>query len=93
MINKNVLIAAKYIVGLTWVLGLLEIAIDITAIPTLWLWLLVIVSLGLHFIQSIYFYFTYRAQIDNMAPHIMQIMLFGMAHVLTMKLDKTDAPQ
>ena len=92
MINKKLLLAAKYVIGLTWVLGLLEIAVGVTPIPISWVWLLVAVSLGLHFIQAIYFYLAFRSQVENMPAHILQIMLFGMAHVLSMRLTKTDNP-
>lgn len=86
MLNQKILLGAKYVVGATWILGLLEIYFQVTAIPTLWLWWLVVVSLVLHFLQCIYFYKKYASQVDSLAPHFFQIMLFGMAHVLTLQV-------
>ncbi|MES2089715.1 MAG: hypothetical protein V4532_07035 [Pseudomonadota bacterium] len=72
----------KIIVGLSWLLGIGELIHPITPIPRSWLLTVVGLSLLAHACQSVYFVRKFGRTVDSVWPHVLQIMVFGMPHIV-----------
>lgn len=82
MDSTRSLMIMKIIVGLSWLLGIAELIHPVTPIPPSLLLAVVALSLLAHAGQSIYFVRKFGAQVDSVWPHILQIMVFGMPHIV-----------
>jgi uncharacterized protein YhhL (DUF1145 family) len=82
MDSTRSLMIMKIIVGLSWLLGIAELIHPVTPIPPSWLMAVVGVSLVAHAGQSVYFVRKFGARVDSVWPHVLQIMVFGMPHIV-----------
>ena len=82
MTSTHSLMAMKIIVGLSWLLGIAELIHPITPIPRAWLLTVVGLSLLAHAGQSVYFVRKFGRTVDSVWPHVAQIMVFGMPHIV-----------
>jgi len=85
---RNVAIS-KTIVGLSWVLGLAELTHPFVHIPPIWLYVVMALSLLAHAAQCVYFTRKFGAQARPLWPHLLQIMVFGMPHVIGFQQSQT----
>ena len=79
--NRNLLMM-KIIVGLSWILGIAELIHPVTPVPRSWLLMVVGLSLLAHACQSVYFVRKFGDKVDAVWPHLLQIMVFGMPHIV-----------
>ncbi len=70
------------IVGTTWVLGLLELYLQITPIPTQWLLIIALFSLIIHAVQAAYFTVRFGDTAKPLLPHVLRILIFGMPYIV-----------
>lgn len=82
MDSTRSLVIMKITVGLSWILGIAELIHPVTPIPPSWLLAVVAVSLVAHAAQSIYFVRKFGPMVDSVWPHVLQIMIFGMPHIV-----------
>ncbi|MBI2732796.1 MAG: hypothetical protein HYX44_05695 [Aquabacterium sp.] len=82
MITTRHVIISKTIVGLSWVVGLAELAHPFLYIPPTWLYVVMALSLAAHAAQCLYFTRQFGHLARPLWPHLAQIMVFGMPHVL-----------
>lgn len=82
MYSPRSVLISKSIVGLSWVLGLAELAHPYLHIPPMWLWVVMALSLLAHALQCAYFVRKFGAQAAPLWPHLLQIMVFGMPHIV-----------
>lgn len=82
MISPRHVIVSKTIVGLSWVLGLAELARPYVHVPPAWLYVVMALSLAAHAAQCVYFTRKFGHLAQPLWPHLAQIMVFGMPHVL-----------
>lgn len=82
MISPRHVTISKTIVGLSWVLGLTELAHPYIHIPPTWLYVVMALSLLAHAAQCIYFTRKFGHEAQPLWPHLVQIMIFGMPHVV-----------
>lgn len=73
---------SKTVVGLSWALGLAELAHPYVHIPPVWLYVVMALSLLAHGAQCIYFTRKFGKQASPLWWHLVQIMVFGMPHVI-----------
>lgn len=73
---------SKTIVGLSWILGLAELAHPFLHIPPVWLYVVMALSLLAHAAQCIYFTRKFGKEAQPLWWHLAQIMVFGMPHVI-----------
>lgn len=78
---RNVTIS-KTIVGLSWLLGLAELAHPYVHIPAFWLYVVMALSLLAHAVQCVYFARKFGDHARPLWPHLLQILVFGMPHVI-----------
>lgn len=84
---------SKTIVGLSWVLGLAELAHPYMYIPPSWLYVVMALSLLAHAAQCIYFVRKFGGLATPLWPHLLQIMIFGMPHVIGFQQSLPRGPQ
>lgn len=82
MFAPRQLLISKTIVGISWVLGLAELVHPYLHIPPMWLYVVMALSLLAHGAQCIYFVRKFGAVAKPLWPHLLQIMVFGMPHVV-----------
>lgn len=84
---------SKTIVGLSWVLGLAELAHPYMHIPPSWLYVVMALSLLAHAAQCLYFVRKFGGLATPLWPHLLQIMIFGMPHVIGFQQSLPRGPQ
>lgn len=82
MITPRHVLISKSIVGLSWVLGLGELAHPVVHIPPMWLYVVMALSLLAHGAQCVYFTRKFAHVAQPLWPHLVQIMIFGMPHIV-----------
>ncbi|MGC4059627.1 MAG: hypothetical protein QM749_01700 [Aquabacterium sp.] len=82
MFASRALTVSKSIVGLSWVLGLAELVHPCLHIPPAWLYVVMGLSLLAHAAQCVYFVRRFGEVARPLWPHLLQIMVFGMPHVI-----------
>ena len=82
MFSSRHVTISKTIVGLTWVLGLAELAHPYVHIPAMWLYAVMALSLLAHGAQCIYFTRKFGGVANTLWWHLLQIMVFGMPHIV-----------
>lgn len=82
MFSSRHVTISKTIVGMTWVLGLAELAHPYVHIPAMWLYAVMALSLLAHGAQCIYFTRKFGGVASPLWWHLLQIMVFGMPHIV-----------
>jgi len=89
---RNVTVS-KTIVGLSWVMGLAELTHPYVHAPSVWLYVIMALSLLAHTAQCVYFTRKFGEQARPLLPHLLQIMVFGMPHVIGFQQSLAQARQ
>ncbi|KGM41634.1 hypothetical protein JY96_20460 [Aquabacterium sp. NJ1] len=89
---RNVIIS-KTIVGLSWVLGLAELAHPYMHMPPSWLYVVMALSLLAHAAQCAYFVRKFGATATPLWSHLLQIMVFGMPHIIGFQQSLSQSPR